>query len=238
MRNIFKDMTLIVFIIALAGCTRPLSRTENTTEKFEVSKYTSTCLKEESTQELDEKEKVDLETNKIVLSDKIETKNFEILDCKDKVKKHGAGPARSFTAAIQIPAPDLASQLRSVEIESARTCSLISVDALSESLTGVTGTADKKSKYKINANFNLSEATKSGELKLLLTDSATRSFNYVNIADGKNVLEIRYLGEKSEVLLKTKILVELQVERKKVDVVQKVKQCAKGDKKAKPDKKK
>jgi hypothetical protein len=173
--------------------------------------------------------------NKMAVEDAIESKDYEITHCDGTVSK-GHGPVRNLEKYLDIAAPEeFKSDVSFIKIENPRTCSENMFD-----------TDDSISSDSENLNF-ASTGDKLGKVKLHISDSTSKMLSFqINVADGKNVLNITYYGKclkyrdaadhpdfkneyyrclEAETLGTKEILLDVQVKRTEVSGIEKTNTC-------------
>ncbi len=201
----------------------------------EFLKNKKVCSKKESEQEFTDEAKANVHN----IEQEIETKNLEYIDCDGKVTARDYGPVDNLRKLIPVAAPvGMSATLNFVEIENARTCSVSRVDAGEGEGKEYNGDSFLESIF--------TRAWRSGAIKLWVTDSEYKFFEQTNLADGANVVHIRYFGKcieyrhdrnekmgesfnclKAEVLASRAMTIHLKIKRPRVDGVHRIDRCYK-----------
>lgn len=191
-----KHFIFLTCATFLASCSAPKSEVKTETIKIEIPNIDTTtilsglvsCNKNEETQDF---LKVDA-SNVLTVTDSIPTQDFEVKDCDGKVTRKGNGPIREVAKTLDVPKPtSLEAELSFVEVTNDRTCKTLRASVVKN---------DEFQNYDLLADGSqlthlTTRANEDGELKILVNDSTWLYYIGLNIADGKNVLTIKYYGE-------------------------------------------
>jgi hypothetical protein len=248
MGNIYKIISLIVTAVMVLACdTDPTIKmpADPTMPDLnaEVMKSFKVCDKAESTKQLTK----DSFANQILLEDRIESKNYEVQNCKGEIIEKGYGPVRIYKKRKEIAAPeDLSQSVTFIEVENKRTCSKYRIYTSANAF--LPEEVDLGNGQKIKLPILNTEAQPDGTINLLLTDSIYKFFNATHLANGKNLIQIRYFGncldnnrvqkanlqvshscETAELIASKDLQIELKIDRPRVDGVEKTSKCSKAD---------
>ena len=202
---------LMISTIVLSAC--GVSKTEVKTDpviipmvEFDPDTILSslvTCNKASSTQDLSNV----ASSNQITVTDVIPNQKFEVKDCNDKVIRSGIAPAQNLQQKIDLLRPSsLQGKLEFIEIKNDRTCKTLRVKIvkseefqnydLIQNAQGETSQIDQLS----------TRANEDGEIKVLINDTKDLilSSHLLNVADGKNLISVKYYGECLEQIEKPK----------------------------------
>ncbi len=143
----------------------------------DINKLYSTCSKTDA-----EQPKVDQSVlnRTITLEDEIGNISLENVDCENQVHQMGRTPERNLTQSMVIEAPvNLPEPVLYVSIENAKTCSTYTMD-----------TQDS-----ISGQNMFSSSDRTGNAFVQVSDSTVKFGLYLNVADGLNVLKVKYFGK-------------------------------------------
>lgn len=145
------------------------------------------CKKDDSTQNLSQINVADIFT----LQDEIASQAYEVKDCKGKTTKVGVGPVREFNHVIEVKqTAGLSEKLNFIEIGNDRTCHTLRVKIGS----GVQFSSELLPEGSAIDHL-ITRANSNGDLKILLRDIPLRVGPGLAVADGTNILTIKYFGE-------------------------------------------
>lgn len=206
---------------------------------FSKLRELTTCSKKESEQTFSS----EALANRVVIEDQIETKDIEYIDCDGKVTRRTHGPIGSVTKVLDLAPPQgLSEEINFVEIENQRTCVVIRADVVPDSeLLDEIELPDGK-KLKIGTPFT--KVGRSGAIKLSITDTNLKLFNQLNVTDGANAVQVRYLGKcieyrndrdeklgesrncaRADLISTLNLVIDLKISRPEVSGVHRVNQC-------------
>lgn len=239
MSKFFSLMCALSTIAMLSGCGRGKVVIPSPA-KMDVEpslKDLMTCSKKESEQTFSKKAL----SHRILIQDKVVNKDIETVDCNGKVVSRAHGPVSSVIKTVTIRAPrNLTDTVDYIEITNQRTCTVLQVGAVEdEALQDIYVLPNGK---KLKLPLTSTQASTTGEIKLVITDQAFRLFNQLNVRDGENAVQIRYFRkcfayEKNRALdevpkctdgdlIATKdLVIDLDVKRPEADGVKKISQC-------------
>lgn len=188
--------------LTLAAC--GVSKTEVKTDPIVISmpeidvndilKGLVTCQKESSTQDLSNVSASDL----ISITDTIAMQNFEVKDCNGKLIRQGTAPARELKQTIDLPKSNsLQGKLEFVEIKNDRTCKTLRVKVIKNGQYANYGLVQQADGTQYRIEQMTTRSNEDGEMQILISDSNSLigTSHLLNVADGNNLISVKYYGE-------------------------------------------
>lgn len=150
-----------------------------------------TCDKKDSEQPLLANDVLD---SKVTLDETLELVTYEEIDCDNKVSKSYSAVRTNYKKIIAVLAPPIDQPVEFVTVENFRTCETININTVADEKLGGISIVNPDKTVMVLAPVD-SEAGKSGNLNLNLTDSTVKLVPGLSITNGKNHLQIKYRGK-------------------------------------------
>ncbi len=174
--------------------------------------------------------------DRMVIRDRIETREIIEIGCDQKRKSRGKQPVRGFDQILNVEAPsDLAAEVSFVRVENLRTCADVAVDATEDSnfedqIIEIPGQEPMRI-----PSLDMTMLGRSGKLKVQISDSDLKLGHSLNLRDHSNVIRIKYFGKctrykdkvdpkagessncaEAELLAERQFALQLQIERPEI----------------------